>query len=223
MSDLNVMYPSMSTAAPTPVTAAAAPPAPVTPTQEGSTPPPVESHQQAQERIATAMYAEPKPAPKVELPPGVAELRADPERAMYPPQTTYREAIPDDVFADAIEYSPEQQAVAVSEWREIAGDLGLERDDARSLLTSAQALTREPPTAETEATWQQEIHETLRRTYFTDTPQQLAQRLADARTLVARDPRVVRLLEETRLGNHPATVLKIIDLARTARAAGKLK
>jgi hypothetical protein len=49
------------------------------------------------------------------------------------------------------------------------------------------------------------------------------QAAADARRLVARDPRFAEWIEETGLGNHPDVVLMIAERARSERGRGRLR
>lgn len=198
----NAMYPTSNpvaekSVAPTPVAA---------PVAEAASPESV---------TAAVLYADEKPA-KIEAPsPEIEALRKDPERLMYPAKVTFRDAIPDGVL-DAIDVPPEAKAAAVANFREMAGDLGLTTDDARTLVSASMVAA---PDAATSAAWRTESMTALKEAYG----DQAYQRLADAKLLVQRDPRIKSFLNASGLGDKPSVVLILVEKARQARVSGRLK
>lgn len=150
----------------------------------------------------------PQGVPADQLPDAVRELREnDDARRLFSPQTTYRDVIKiDDAW-------PEENKAAAAEWREIAADVGLSVSDTSELADIIYG-TKEIPSAEVLVGWEREALDDLRREYGEKGAQQA---LADAQRLIARDPRVAYMLEETGLGSHPKFVAHVVRAARSQR------
>lgn len=165
--------------------------------------------------IEDRMWADKPEAPKAEVPDAIRELRDDPLRRMFSPQGTYAsvqlEAAMKDVAAD-----PEIKAAAAAEFREIFADIGASPQDAHELVDAATRFTAEPMTAERDASNTNAAIQLLNEHFGNDAKSALAA----AQQIIARDPRIARMLETSRLGNDPQTVLKIAQLARSQRARG---
>ena len=183
--------------------------------------PPAEEppQQRTAEELAAAMY--PKDAEPVQLDPvpaEVQELRDDIARRMYSAQDTLREAVPEapeETFTtEGIDPAVGRKALA--EVREMFADLDLGPREVQDLRQRAERLRDAPvdPIAQREA-----AVEALNREFG----QGAKQAWRDARALVARDPRVGKLIEAMGLGDDPDTVLLLARTARSQRIAGKLK
>lgn len=171
------------------------------------------------EEMQAILYPEPeKPAPLVEVPSDVQELRGLPERRMFDAQSILRDAVPE-LTAEQCEAEGIDPAVArqgAIELREMAADLDLGVLDIRSLRTRAETLRSTP--VET-ITQRAAAVDALNREFGTGAKQALR----DARALVARDPRVARAVEAMGLGDDAETIVMLAKKARSQRVAGKLK
>lgn len=144
------------------------------------------------------------PAPRTDVPPHIAGLRsADLERRLYGAQSTFQHTLPDGALGPDIDHA---------EAREVAMDLGAEDADLQTLAS----LAREAPTDEQVDAWRAETQQYLQRMHVS------AGDLDLARALVARDPRLAAYLDSTGLGNHPKVVERMISLAKTQAALGRL-
>jgi len=157
----------------------------------------------------------PQGTPALELPDAVRELReADGERKMFSPQVQYRDTVQDHPEDN------DQVRAFRAEAREQFADLGLSDQDARDVVGVINAeLQAGIPAAETRAQWQEQALNDVVRQYGKDAPA----RIAEARALVARDPRVQKILDDTGLGSHPRVVALMIERARSERGRGRLK
>lgn len=198
--------------------------------QTGETPPPLhqddaylapfdalakqnETTPDEQGQQATEKPPEEKPA--IEVPANIAEMREqDGPRRLYSPQNTYAEPIPDAMFDHIIEVAEPVRVGVVKELREISADLGLSVVEVASIRTRAAVLRENTPDK------YEQRKETLRqlKSAFGDADAALR----DARALVARDPRVGRLIEAMGLGDDAETLVMLIYAARRQRNAGRL-
>lgn len=186
-----------------------------TPPAEAATPAPAAPPAPPSEPTTLSYPAMQKPAekPAADVPAEIRELRQS-DRPFYSPQKVYAQAIPDHP-----DDTPELQAVRV-EGREIMSDLGMSDGEARDVVSILSTeLANGTPSAETRAAWAQQASSDLQRMYGKDAHA----RLAEAQALVARDPRVFRILHETGLGDHPKVIALMVDRARSERARGRLK
>lgn len=141
-----------------------------------------------------------------DIPPEIAEMRkADAARAMYG-ATAFVSEMPNGSV----------NGLDVPEARQVAQDLGASSADVQTFRSLAATHLAMPADAATRTQWQTEANSYLQRMSISESD------IDNARALVARDPRVWQLLEQTGLGDHPNMVQRFIDLARTARASGKL-
>ncbi|MFM0513095.1 hypothetical protein [Paraburkholderia sp. RL17-373-BIF-A] len=169
---------------------------------------------------ATQTPAEAEPATETssaagELPPAIAELRDDPLRRMFGAQGTYASVQLEESMKD-VALDPAIKTAAATEFREIFADLGASPQDARELVDAAARCTAEPMTTERDASNKNAAIELLSQHFGNDAKSALA----DAVQMIARDPRLSRMLDQTRLGNDPQTVLKVAQLARSAKMRG---
>ncbi|MDR5743275.1 hypothetical protein QCE73_08920 [Caballeronia sp. LZ029] len=149
---------------------------------------------------------------KPELPDAIRELRDDPTRRMFSPQGTFASVPLEDAMAN-VAADPEVKAAVAHEFREIFEDIGASPQDAHELVTAARAFTAEPVTPERDASNVNSAIDALNRQYGKDAKSALA----TAQAMINRDPRLAQMLDRTRLGNDPKTVLKIVALARSNR------
>lgn len=151
----------------------------------------------------------------IAIPEHIAKMRAeDGTRRIYPAQTTFRD-VPLEEFFGAVEGStPERSAALAGELREIYADMGATLEDIRD-IGNAVAGIAEQPTPETLAGWEKDARAALAERYDPDA----GAKLQAAQALVKRDPRVAQILDQTGLGNHPAFVLKLVELADRRRGA----
>ncbi|TDY25755.1 hypothetical protein B0G81_6238 [Paraburkholderia sp. BL6665CI2N2] len=178
---------------------------------------PVEAAKPAE---ATQAEAEAKPATETpaaggDLPDAIRELRDDPLRRMFSPQGTYASVQLEESMKD-VALDPAIKTAAATEFREIFADLGASPQDAHELVATASRFTAEPMTTERDASNTNTAIELLNQHFGNDAKSALA----DAQQMIARDPRLSRMLDQSRLGNDPQTVLKIAQLARSAKMRG---
>lgn len=159
--------------------------------------------------MADRLYGAPAPAPEREDTPReiLEERLADAGRRMYPAFKQLGHAIPTELA---------EAGVDAREWTEVATDLGGNLDDLATFSSLAQAHFNEPTTPEMHAGWMQDSQTLIKERGITPAE------LNDARKFVARDPRLFALLDQG-LGSHPKVVERMVELARTARRAGRLK
>jgi hypothetical protein len=181
---------------------------------------PAEPAPNPEAELAARLYAKEQPPEiKIDVPEAIAKLREG-NSAMYAPEMPYEQAITSDDFAD--DGTPaEAKAAVVNELRRMAHDTGIEPIEMREVVNIAKELAADPPTPETELQWQQAAVKRVMELNSGDIA--AAQRDVDlARQLVARDPRLVKILEATRLGNAPRVIEKFVQLARRERLRGRL-
>ncbi|MFM2465188.1 hypothetical protein P0D87_16210 [Paraburkholderia sp. RL17-368-BIF-A] len=187
---------------------------PSTPAEQAT---PVEAAKPA-EATQTPAETEPateKPAAPGELPDAIRELRDDPLRRMFSPQGTYAGVQLEAAMKDAAA-APEIKTAAATEFREIFADLGASPQDAHELVDAASRFTAEAMTSERDASNTNAAIELLNQHFGNDA----ASALKAAQQMIKRDSRLTRMLDATRLGNDPQTVLKIAHLARSAKMRG---
>jgi hypothetical protein len=162
-----------------------------------------------------------KPAadlPAPEVPDNIKALReADAERRLYTAEKTYSGVQIEAAMKDAA-FSPELKTAVAAEYREIFADVGASPQDAQEIVDAASRFSVEPMTPERDAANANDAIGALNREFGNDA----ADALKAAQQMVTRDPRLVRMLDESRLGNDPAIVVKLAHLARSQRARGKL-
>ncbi|WP_227243989.1 hypothetical protein [Paraburkholderia caribensis] len=187
---------------------------------------PAEQPKPAQQAATTQQTPEDKPADAkpaeattadatAQLPDALRELRDDPLRRMFSPQGTFA-SVP---LEDAMKHLPldgEAKAAEAAEWREQFEDFGASPQDARELVDAARRFVAEPMTPQRDMANVNAAIEAMNREFGNDA----AKALADAQAMVKRDPRLVKILESSRLGNDPTTVVKLARLARSQRQRG---
>lgn len=172
---------------------------------------------------ATALFGKPEsPEVNLDIPADIlAERQADKDRALFSPKETFREVLPDTMLDEdpAAENIPEHVRVAVvSEYREMAADLGMDMADVKTLRDLSGVFV-DTPSEDQVIAWREEAVDHLNRTYGN----QATQALRDAQAFIALDPRRVKMLELNNRGDHPKVIELFARLGRKARLAGKLK
>jgi hypothetical protein len=171
------------------------------------------------DKVAAVLYPDPQPLPPANVPPHIAELRkADADRAFFTEPPVSASAVASYLEAAKGHVPDEQIAAAALELREIAADLDFTDADVTHVLDLARAARSEPLTPELHERWHQQAADALQRQYGTDAPRALDL----ARQLAKRDPRVLRMLNESGLGSHPDVVLRFAEKARALQARGRL-
>lgn len=153
-----------------------------------------------------------------EVPPEVQALRDLPERRLYDIQAMLRDALPDltDKQCEAEGINPADARLARAEIREIAADLDLGAQD----ICTLGELSRQVRSAQVDPITQREgAVEALNREFGNGA----YQAWLDARALVARDPRVGKMIEAMGLGDDADTIVMLAKKARSQRVAGKFK
>jgi hypothetical protein len=169
--------------------------------------------ERAKTPIEDRVWAKADAAPALaEVPESVKALRDTPERRMFSAQGSFS------TVQVQGEVSPEVASAASTELREIFADVGASGNDAAEFLSLAAQMTAAPATPEARAELRASAIDAVNRQYGNDAKSAVD----DARALVARDPRVAAMLASTGLGDHPQAVLKIIELARSAKMRGQL-
>ena len=160
---------------------------------------------------------------EIEIPDAIRELRdADQSRAMFSPHLTYADSIPDSMLGefDGISDLPEESQVAIiREAREMAADLGYSQADLTTIQRVERSIREAAPTDDVRADWREQAVQKLNQEFGMGA----AQALRDAQALVARDPRLARVIDADGRGDHPDLILTFARLARRARAEGRLK
>lgn len=114
---------------------------------------------------------------------------------------------------------PEAVAAAQTEVHHWLADAGLTPGEAGEVVTLARQLAADPPDDAAVEEMQAASWKLLRETYGDHAETALLR----AQALVQRDPRLVRTLEQTGLGNHPKVVLKLAQQAYREAVRGRLK
>ncbi|MBI5900845.1 MAG: hypothetical protein HZB40_16690 [Rhodocyclales bacterium] len=196
----------------------AAPPDPVAANEDPqASPPEAQANTQPRtlEQLAEALYAKLPEPERLPVPESIAKLRADePGRTLYAASYPSRDAV--GAIAEYYADLPELQRQSGSrEVAEMALDIGLSDGDVRQWVGFANALRANPlPADQAQATAAKRLVEVFGK--------DAAQALADARALVARDPRVGPMLERSGLGNHPDVIVHFAQQARRERVRGRL-
>lgn len=125
--------------------------------------------------------------------------------------TGIRQAFPDTARGDL----DRQVSGLASALVDIGADHDLVRDMSRIVKTHAGAQFDPDVRAEMRAGAVAEVQ----RRYGPDA----ARKLADAQKLVNRDPRLATILSKTGLGDSPKVVVRLVEIAASQRAAGKLR
>ena len=159
-------------------------------------------HAEPATQLAQSLYAPPAPpAERADTPQHIREARKESPGASLFAGTAFTTDLPDDAVP----------GLDAREARLIANDLGANAEDVRMFRTLAAQHVAEPASDEQRKAWHgvsvRELSE--RNVSMAD--------LNAARRLVQSDPRLVRLLDETGLGSEPKTVLRFVELARSAR------
>lgn len=153
-------------------------------------------------------------------PDNVKALRsADVTRKLYSPQTTYAEVDFESAIASLPDLSDDVRAAAAREYREMVADLGATTSEAQQLLSHAEHAAKNPPSEEQASEWRTQATKQLVQTYG----KEATKVLADAQRLVSRDPRIAKVLEVSRIGDRPETVMLFARLAQQERKKGRLR
>lgn len=191
-------------------------PAPTAAEALGFTPAPAAQSGEPRSHMAQQIQDALHPREHVEenLPEALRELRNDPERRMIPADKIYASAEMHRLF----EGSP-TAATDTRAWQEIAADFGLPPERAREFVGLVEDARKRAPDDATVERWSSEAMQHVRLTYG----HRADDMLADAKRLVARDPRVSKLLNESGLGSHPRVVRLFVERAASLKALGRLK
>lgn len=170
--------------------------------------------ERAKTPIEQRMWHEDASPVEVTVPETVKELReADAERRLYAPAKTYS-GVQIETAMENAEGDPGIKAVVARETREWFADIGASTDDAQQIVDAVSRFSTEPVTPERDAANTNAAIDALNREFGQDA----AQALKAAQQMVLRDSRLARILDESRLGNDPAIVVKLALLARSQRA-----
>lgn len=212
MSDLAAaLYPSMPSAAPVAAPALAAAPLASPAPQVAAAP------AQAQESppVASRQAVEPAAAAREAIdgwvPEAVKAARAaDVGRKMFDNTSDLAEVIREGDFAHL---PPEIAQAVVGEIREMARDLGATPYDVSVIRNELERAAASPLTQDQRIANRESVVEALNAKYGTDAKRALM----DARAFIAADPRRAQMLAA--VGDTPAVVLRIVELARAAKTA----
>jgi len=141
-----------------------------------------------------------------------AYREADTARMMYPGASEFATAVPDNLF-DGADATQAQAKTAISELRKMFADTGIAPIDAQTIMSRAGAASRV-----NEADAKRETRALFLQTFGTDA----GQALADAKTLVARDPRFKRLVDVRGIGNDAKSALILAHAARSLKMNNRL-
>ena len=171
--------------------------------------------------IAAALYAEPPPPPQATAPNReVTALRAERAKGLYSdlssigPAVVRELALATNEGGEAAELDRQSVELAA-----VAADIGMDANDVSQLASFVRQMKGKAPTAGEQEAFHRTAERELRERFGEDVDQVRN----DVRRLTQRDPRFAAYVQKTHLGNHPWLVLRMADLARTARARGQLK
>lgn len=188
---------------------------PVPEAQSGPNLTPAQAKDQA---LAESLYAKPLKPVSLELPPAVVALRASEDNGVYD-RTTGFDSVPFEAALAELDLPPEEVAANVQGYKNIAADVGASPAFTGQFLDIAKQLISNPPTDEQVDTMQADAKQAVREAYGDEADKLLAL----AKRMVARDPRLQRILNVTQAGSDKRVVLEAIELAKAQRAAGRLK
>lgn len=236
--NLGALFPSMpGPAAPEPAVTLITDPAPPTATAE---PKAFYDHPSSQPVAAAPAEATPAPQTPAEaslypsmdntppevnptVPAEIRELReADSDRKMYSAQTTYGDAVPEDLLASAIGVdglTAETVQAATAEYREIAADAGLAPIEVKTFINEFKTAAAAPVTAEAQAAMRSASVKMLVETYG----ERAGSVLELTQAMVAKDHRVSTLLDQHGMGDRPQVVKMLAEAALRQATAGRLK
>jgi hypothetical protein len=227
-------------AAPTPTVAAKTQPVPLGMTrQEAGDRANQKLAQQTRRMLDTSddsAQAEPQPAPAAAAPAPAARQSTTQDDGLTPPAAVAQarkanQTIEDRMFAgtpinlgadDLFDDGASQahiDAANAETGRVLVNDFALPATDAKETLNVLREARANPPTAAQLGEMSRDAYKRVQEKYGKSANQVLN----DAKRLIARDPRVVRVLNETGMGNHPAIVMKACESALRLKAAGKFK
>lgn len=146
----------------------------------------------------------------------LAAREADPLRKLYSPQVEFEQGIADDAFSSIPGISTEAAKAIAVEVREMAGDMGMQSADIQ-IFRDALTRANEPLSEEQRIQNREKAVEMFNREFGNGA----LQAFNDARRFVAADPRRERII--SMIGDDPAVCLRVAQLARAAKAAGRLK
>lgn len=149
-----------------------------------------------------------------------AEIRSLREaRAREPANALFGETALGDEIVEAtlndVNYAPEVRRAYADEYKRLASDNGMTANEA---LEAASIINAPIADERTQSRWGRQTEESLKMQYGDE----WQSRLADAKRLVNRDPRVAKIIESRGLGNNPKIVSLLCDLARRERLKGRL-
>jgi hypothetical protein len=171
-------------------------------------------------RIASRLYPDPAP-PSVDKAPN-AEVQAVRDahgaaRQMYRDELQFGPVLEE--VAQAIAPNAPADAQRTASLAAVFTDIGATRDDLAAIAAYARSYHESPPTADEEAANERAAIKDLRERYG----EKFGEAFGAARALAQRDPRLTKLLNESRLGAHPAVIRRFAELGLAARARGELK
>lgn len=141
--------------------------------------------------------------------------------ALYDAQAQYAQSLPDRLVDDWAVLDPEQREAVLEEiadYRQLAGELQVGNAQVEELVGLEDQFAQVTEAQAEE--WRAESANSLIREFGGAKASEL---LADARALVAQNPRLWAYLDEAGRGDHPKVVRMVIELAQRERAAGRLK
>ena len=137
------------------------------------------------------------------MPDAVRELRDTPERRMFG-ANAFTAELPDGAV----------EGLNASEARQVALDVGAEPGDVAQFVSHQKQAA---PTDAERSQWRAATTKMLKEREIGAADVALAQRF------VQRDPRLAAALDRNGLGDRPDVVLRLVELARSARNSGTFK
>lgn len=182
------------------------------------------------EEMARALYGTKPTLPEPDEPESeeMRDIRQSPERRLFG-KAEADAAVPAEMFSHLVgtrvevgdgtlEITAPLAEKALVEVRAMVADLGLNQDDVQTMkqgFTHAQALTDEASVIASRETAVEALNKEF--------GQQAALALRAARAYVAANPKLSRILEQTRAGDSPQAVLTIAKRALPLVKAGRLR
>ncbi len=115
--------------------------------------------------------------------------------------------------------TPDAAREAAQSWRGTFDRHGLNSTESAQLADLAIAAHRQPADEQTRARWAEDAKAALLQDFG---PENIALALADAKKIIAKDPKLAAYLDQSGLGSHPTVVRLVAQKARAMRKAGRL-
>lgn len=149
-------------------------------------------------------------------PEALREIRDTAERKLFSAQVEHASTVSEAEFQREVPgLSPEAAKVIAREVREIWGDLGFSKTEAKDLIAAGDRFDTTQSTKDSVTATEKALRAEFGK-------EKVAEAFSLARQLAVRDPRVAEILSRTKQGNNPAVIVAFAKAAMRERNAGRL-